>query len=267
MQLVDEIISEATSDEASLSSILRKALVLAHQLKNSRLKEWASAELNGYSNSGDLPEYRIMRAFAKGIFLGGFNRQIYDQPIPSGVLEPEHRHFAQKVYLKEPIAAYRLEEDTNVNMIMQWPADLVLLYQDKFFPGQDMFLNRAWQEVPRPAIIGLNDVVRTRILQFALELKDSLGDVGGDPAKLSAEKVDRQVIYNIYGGTNVIAAEAKDFEFITNTVVSQNDAAGLADAFRRIGIEHSDFERLEHAMADDQKADETKKVVGSRTSE
>jgi len=38
MQLLDEIIQGAVDDKTSLSVLLRKCLLLAHQLKNEKLK-------------------------------------------------------------------------------------------------------------------------------------------------------------------------------------------------------------------------------------
>ena len=51
MQLLDEIIEDAVNDKVNLSVLLRKCLVLAHQLKNDKLKAWAEYELNGYCGS------------------------------------------------------------------------------------------------------------------------------------------------------------------------------------------------------------------------
>jgi hypothetical protein len=46
-------------NQASISVLLRKCLVLAHQLKNDRLRSWVENELNGYATSdAELPEYR-----------------------------------------------------------------------------------------------------------------------------------------------------------------------------------------------------------------
>ena len=65
MKLVDEIIDLATDDKAPISVVLRKCLVLAHDLKNDRLKSWADNELNGYDRESDLPAYRKIGIVAK----------------------------------------------------------------------------------------------------------------------------------------------------------------------------------------------------------
>ena len=64
--ILDDIIALATDDTASLAVVLRKCLVLAHVLKNDRLKSWAQSELNGYEPDAELPDYRKSAAGAKG---------------------------------------------------------------------------------------------------------------------------------------------------------------------------------------------------------
>ncbi len=108
MPLLDEIVELAVDDRGSISVLLRKCLVLAHRLKNDRLKTWAENELNGYQDLDLLPDYRKTPAPAKGLFLGGFGAAIGDQPLPSMVLDEEHRRFAETAMLIQPIEAYDL---------------------------------------------------------------------------------------------------------------------------------------------------------------
>jgi hypothetical protein len=106
MKLIDEIIELAVDDTASLPVILRKCLVLAHQLKNQQLRVWAQRELDGYSRDDSLPEYRKTDASAKGMFAGPMGSSLKNQPLPPIVLEPKHRSFAEKIELRQPIASY-----------------------------------------------------------------------------------------------------------------------------------------------------------------
>jgi hypothetical protein len=102
MNLLDEIIDLAAGEQRSVATLLRKCLVLAHALRNDRLKVWAENELNGYAPTDDgIPEYRKTAAPAKGIFMGGFGAQINDQPIPPALLQERHRHFAESAVLRQ----------------------------------------------------------------------------------------------------------------------------------------------------------------------
>jgi AbiTii len=68
MQLVGEIVDLAVDDKTRLSVLLRKCLVLAHRLKNERLKAWAEKELDGYAADDALPDYRRTHTLSKGLF-------------------------------------------------------------------------------------------------------------------------------------------------------------------------------------------------------
>ena len=75
MKLLDEIIDLAVDNQASISVLLRKCLVLAYTLKNDRLRSWSDKELNGYNRSDDeLPEYRKVSTIARGFVVGSFGR-------------------------------------------------------------------------------------------------------------------------------------------------------------------------------------------------
>jgi hypothetical protein len=72
---LDDIINLAIDGKQPLPDILRKCLLLGHELKNERLKEWANKELSGYKSIGDIPAYRHMHGIAQGarFMLGGRN--------------------------------------------------------------------------------------------------------------------------------------------------------------------------------------------------
>lgn len=61
MEILKQIQGDLIRDDVPLSSILRKARVLASQLRSDDLQVWASQELDGYKRGNELPDYRILR--------------------------------------------------------------------------------------------------------------------------------------------------------------------------------------------------------------
>jgi hypothetical protein len=233
MKLIDEIVELAVDDKTSLPVLLRKCLVLAHRLKNERLKAWAEKELDGYTNDDVLPDYRQTYTISRGFFLGPGGATISDQPIPTAVLKEEHQAIVEHAEFRSPIAAYQLgskDERRNEQWRIPWPPNLVVMYQRAFFPHYA--LNRAWMEVPSNFIAALLDTVRNRVLKFALELQEELGSVSDDPAALSPERVDRSVVNIIYGGHNVIAGRVEDVTQAGSIVVMKGDVATLNNSRR-----------------------------------
>jgi hypothetical protein len=129
--VLDEIIALAADDKTRLTVLLRQCLVLAHLLKNERLKAWVQHELNGYQDESDLPAYRKIAADAKGNFAGPFHSAWNGWPVPAIVLEERHQQFAQTVMLIQAIAAYEeaLQTPNDGHLTFPWPNILTAYYR------------------------------------------------------------------------------------------------------------------------------------------
>jgi hypothetical protein len=264
MMLLDEIIDLAVDNSGPLSVLLRKCLLLAHTLKNQRLRTWAEKELDGYGETDELPEYRRVGAIAKGHFFGPFQAQLKNQPLPPSVLEPEHRRFATEVWLTQPIAAYDREMGQKGTPIIEWPPDLTAMYQSKFIEGYA--LNRAWQIIPPSSFVALRDTIRNRILKFGLEIRDELGTVNNDIHAIPPTKVEQSVTTYIYGGTNVIAGTAHHFAQIGEVSVTQGDFGSLSAALKELGVSEHELGDLKKAIAHDA-IPPTARSLGQKTGE
>jgi len=254
--LLDEIIELATDNKQPLTVVLRKCLVLAHHLKNERLKAWANQELNGYDSTDRLPEYRIVGAHATGDFSGRFQSGLRNWTIPPAVLEEKHKDFAQQVYLAQAISVYEdiaRKEDDQGTIVFDWPANLVLYYQQRIKFNQPMALNHARQIVSKQSIIELVDTIRNRTLNMALELQTELGEQ--DLKKITQaekEQVDRTITTVIYGGTNVFASGHSQVNAdIRQQIISVGNRADLDAVLKRSGLSDEDLAELSEAEKED----------------
>jgi hypothetical protein len=208
-ELLDDIINLASDGKKPLPDILRKCLILAHELKNDRLKVWANQELNGYKAGEDVPPYRIVPAHAYGDFVGPFQAQRNNQVIPPVCLKEEHRDSAKIAHLTQSVSGYQEIVDgapsRDRNLILQWNGNMIGYYQQKLM-SDGYHLHDAWQELPINAIVELLDKVRNITLNMALGIKDELGtsytDLRQVPPK-EAERVDGVIIQTTGGTTNV----------------------------------------------------------------
>ena len=261
MKLLEEMIELASAEKGSVATLLRKCLILAHDLKNDRLKTWAESELNGYSAIDvGVPEYRQIQAAAKGLFVASSGSKINNQPIPPGMLRQEHRRFAESVALTQPVASYENLVDSQ-HLRIEWPPDLTGLYEAAFFGG-NFALIRAWQEFPRSVLIGLIDTIKTRVLRFALELRADLGLVSDNLGEVPKEKIEQLVVNNIYGGNVVISS--RDFTQTSTTIINMGDWTALASALEKSGVEGTAIAELKSALDEDSRK-ETSSGIGKRT--
>ncbi len=251
--LLDELVDLASSLDSSVVVLLRKCLILGHKLGNQQLVKWANQELEGYSDDSSLPSYRKIGAGAKAIMSGHFGAQISNFPVPSFLLEEQHRHFATDVALLEPIASYEeLMKSDSTLFQMNWPADLCMYYQNKVVTQNRCHLVHAWQEVPRSAFAQLFDAVKNRTLGLALELQGSLGEEPLERVKLGkAEEIERSVVNNIYGGVNVIASgrsRVQNNNTDVNNTNSSIDREHLSRLLEDGGLSESDIDSLHKAV-------------------
>ena len=85
---VNNIIDELTGSEDNLSSSLLKVQVLAHKLKNEKLKEWVNYELNGYDDKNiNVPAYRVIPTIVKGHLIQGHMKYTNLQLSVNGIKE------------------------------------------------------------------------------------------------------------------------------------------------------------------------------------
>jgi hypothetical protein len=262
---LQQVIATATTRDSSVSDVLRTCLVLAYELDNDALKTWVENELNGYPAHDEVPDYRRIRIVAKGFFVGSFGRQIHDQPLASHILEPEHRGWAETHNLMQPIAAYeefaRKPRKTVGSVTVDWPPSLTTRYQTKFFQNDDLVLNRAWQEIPGSALVGVIDIVRNRALKFALELRKELGRKD-DVASLPKERVEQMVTNYIFGGNVVVAGHAQHF---SQTTIAPGDKANLLNALKQFGLSDADAGELIEATGQDRIEAPHATTLGQRT--
>jgi AbiTii len=104
-------------------------------------------------------------------------------------------------YFSDAIAAYDIDtKDKGGTLGMPWRTDLIALNQEKFYA--DWALSSAWQEIPLGLFPSIIDTVKSRVLRFALEIREALAAVDDEPGKLPTAKIEAAVNTFIIGGNN-----------------------------------------------------------------
>lgn len=216
MNLVKEIQSDILDPSARLSSILRKAKVLAYRLKNADFKDWVDQELGGYAGNEDvLPDYRRAGSQSFGHFVGPFGRQFKNAPIATFNFPDEIKEFARTVAFFEGIRALEsLIESESQSFQYPWPAEYVAIVARVIY--EDMVCLSAWKPTSKAQIEQVLDTVRNRLLSFMLELEQIQPDVGeispGDQSPIPDDTI--QQVFNTYilGGYNVVSPGTSSFQ-------------------------------------------------------
>jgi hypothetical protein len=255
--LLEKIIDLATSTDKELSVLLRLCVVLGHELKNDSLKNWANDELNGYSEVEKLPEYRIVRASAEGMFSSGYLFPNVRRPIPLTSMENDHRRVVETVFLVEPVSAYEnaLRSHSSRNALTYfWPADIVAHYQETFI-AEHALVKVARRPIQRNR--GRARYDRTRVLDVALDIKREIGESDFDLKQIErnlekADKVNHIVINHIYGGTvNVGHQQTISIQTISIQNISIGNWEELTKTLSAVGIQEHEIGELSRAIDQD----------------
>jgi hypothetical protein len=112
----------------------------------------------------------------------------------------------------------------------------------------------AWQVIPRGGVVGILDTVRTRILNFVLEIESEAPDAGeAAPGvhPVSQERVNQVFHTQIYGNVGNVAAGGEGFSQSSVSAVVQGDFNSLRTYLSSLGVDPVDLGELENATKKD----------------
>ena len=264
MSLLNTIQADLLDDTSEFSSILLKARVLAHQVQSPELRRWVLSELDGYSKSDTHPDYRQFDLPLMGTFSGPFESKMERVTIPTSTLPESVQNFINPMVISEGVGALNELLASNEQEFRRFlPVEFTLLARDRVQMTGGMLLAESYQSIPRHLITGVLNNVKTRLLDFVLDLQDkSSGSADSAVASPNADVVRNLVNINIYGNNNIVAGGEKIVQQVTP--VDKGNIDSLLDHLRNFDIDEQDLERLKHAVSNEPEA--TSNGFGSNVS-
>jgi len=114
----------------------------------------------------------------------------------------------------------------------------------------------AWKVIPRGALAGLVDTVRTRILSFAIEIEATAPNAGEAPTNtIPIPQKEVATVFNTYimGGVGNLAAGGHDFAQAAQIAVQQGDFSSLRDLLTRLDVPNEEISALDVSIKEDAK--------------
>ena len=248
MSLASEIVSILGAENGSLVDALVKARILASRLGNAQLAQWCKHELSGYPDDVEVPPYRQISLVLNANVANGAYRY-KNHPLPTFHLTDEQRDHLTKSKVREGVTA--IQSWVGKQVAVQFPVDLGYLFSDVI---DSTYVVEKLQGVPS---LGAHDQivveVRSRLLEFALEVQDSLPPDDTIEAPITGEMKDRvSSILNgaIFGNNNLIQIGDSNVAKIKHGV-QPGDLVSLINQLREAGLEANDTDALGAAIAAD----------------
>ena len=206
MTILDDIIDASTDSSVATADLLRKVQVVAHRLGAKKVVAWVKSELAGYEDDAELPSYRIMRTSVMGVFTGPMQSVIRQQL----TVRARDMEAMWTVEFRVPLTELQALSELDGDPQREWPSMMVKAYEESGVFGIYLHnLFSAHNTITRQSLRGLIDIVRSKAMEFALELQTDYPEAGtpGGPTVASEPGLSSTVFHvtnNIYGdGTNI----------------------------------------------------------------
>ena len=196
--LLDDIIDILSDSKGSLTDALLKTKVLLFQIGKKDLITWVSNELTGYPDGGEVPPYRIVGGEVRGHIVSiAWQQTNYKLPINHLKAETrknitEHKITMSIQSIEEAVKSFRAKGG---GLRRNLPTEFGGLFKKVFHAGVDV--NAAWCDINMVEVENILSEVRSRLLDFALELREALGEnVPVKELPKKAEEVHADKIFN-----------------------------------------------------------------------
>jgi len=232
--IIDDIL-----ESKEVSGIFIKLQVLVHLLKNERLTDWFKSEQYGYKDIL-LPDYRVFKVTVHGSleqfrgFAGSLLYNNMELPI-SHINDEEILELLTTYQCREPlkkIEGFLQSRDTIFRLSV--PSSCIGLLQRGL--ESNCHINQVWQEVQRADLSNIIEQVKSTLLEFLLEINDSL-DLGIElDSTINKKEVERAINNTIYA-TNVTLGDNSSVHANNSTNIGGKDNTITLDSDLRKGIE------------------------------
>ena len=250
--LIDEIIVLLSDAKSNLTEALLKTKILLHQIAHKELTEWVNHELDGYPEGISLPEYRVLHTHV----LANFSNMVMryqGHPIPIGHLRPDQREKLERTEISDSLAVIEELAAPKKSGTLQRPLPMEMNSLLGKTLANGFRIEQAWCEINIPEMKGILVQVRSRLLDFLLELKGSLGEATTESeVKQQGAKVDATSMFNnaIFGANATIVVGHHVDQKVHNETV-RGDLGKLATALRELGVPADEIRNLETAVEAD----------------
>lgn len=251
MKLINEIIDILSAEKPNLTNAFIKTKVLLYKLNQKELVTWVNNELNGYQNIEELPPYRVL---SSQVLVNASNMayQANSHPIPLSHLDSELRGELESSKLMHSLAV--LEEFAKSDsQFLERPLQMEWIPILNKGLSNNYRIQKAWCEIPISGVFQILTEVRSRLLDFLLELSNEFGDdMTDEEVKHKASEVDPASMFNnaIFGDNTTILVGKQNTQHVVNSKVANNFSV-LEKELQRHGISEDDIHQLRAAIESD----------------
>lgn len=231
-KLIERIIQDL-GDDKPISGVLLKAQIVAANLGNENFSTWIKNEQNGYPNSMDIPDYRILNAIVKADISQPLG-MVCNCTIPPGMFENEQLNdllsrarIWQSLFEIENMCKTKPSGNFSINCP-------VIVYSEvnRYVRGN---VQNVRQEFPVSSLESIVDIFKTKLLSFFIEIDKKL-EAGVDFLSIGKESINQiMTTYNINSAvTNIGEGSVNTGDIIENDITQYVTDQKQQEKFKEI---------------------------------
>jgi len=249
VQILNELIYTLSNASPKLIDCLTKTKVLLYQIGRKDLVDWVNNEINGYQDGAELPSYRNVHAQVKGN-VGNAAYLYSSHPLPTLHLSKMQHKNLHNLEMKESIGVLEnLLIDNKHGLSRPLPLEISQLFDNAFTGGYTV--QKAWCDIGAGQIDQILIQVRSRLLEFLLELREIIGSEDGEQAvkKIAQLPTVASAFTNvIYGDNNTILVGNHNQQKV-HVKQAIGNFQHVEEVLKMHGVSEADIDLLKVALA------------------
>lgn len=168
-----KLIKDLACGNVSISDAFYRLLVIAGDLDNKTLLNWASNEINGYSNCMDVPNYRIIHSlnFQYSGINGGF--QVSNSPLNPMIFNEKTLESIKTLTITEGVKSIENKSDSNKTL----HRDLTYLAGEVYKNSGGIQCISISQRIESSAFTNILSSIKTKLIQVLQKLEREYGNI------------------------------------------------------------------------------------------
>ncbi|WP_105680130.1 hypothetical protein [Cronobacter dublinensis] len=253
---INELISGLSSSSQELTDSLLKAKILLYSIGKKELAVWVNNELTGYPEESALPDYRVLSARIL-IDANGNNRVYTGFQLPLSHLGDDD--YKEAMTSKAFLSISQIEDLVRNSTSDRVVTQPLPLEQGWYYGGKAVDrsyeITKVYKEIPLHSFIAILVQVRSRLLDFLLELSEKIeGEQSDISMKDKLKGIDTKSIFsNAIFGNHTVVNFGNDNKITVNNNIAQYDFEALKNELIQHGVENSDINELKIALDRDHK--------------
>ncbi|WP_427150798.1 hypothetical protein J1C86_09235 [Streptococcus sanguinis] len=169
-----KIIKDIVQDEISLDGALNRLMIITNSLENEELNDWIEGELNGYSNSDDIPDYRKNIRYI--IRYSGINGsfQVNNNVLPESLFTKEIKEALRSRVITSGIKTIEKAVSGEFNVSFDLIELAPIVYKKSDYMITCMKLE---QVIDKTSFLEILSNVKTKLISILLRLEKEFGNL------------------------------------------------------------------------------------------